>query len=169
MSKINENALQIKHVCSQNEFDELHNHILEVYSDEEALLERELHNTKLILDCLYSEEDTYWEHCNLKINPDYTILICKLDEPIKNIRTKINIIYPNVMATFQLNVHTKTLGKAGSFVCGIFEIFGYTSFTFNQIITMLEKNYPQMPKEQITKKIKRSFRHLLFDQILLLT
>lgn len=169
MNKINENSLQIKTVCSQEEFDELYRHILETNTDEEALLKRELQNTKRILDCLYSEEDIFWERCNLNINPDYTILICKLHEPIKNIKAEINIIYPNVMSTFRLDVHTKTLGKAGTFLCSIFETFGYTSFTFCQIITMLERSYPQMPKEQITKRIKRSFRHLLFDQILLLS
>lgn len=167
MNKNNESSPQIKVVYSQAEFDELYNHILEVYSDEEALLKRELENTKRILDCLYSKEDTYWEHCNLKINPDYTILICKLQEPIKNIKHEINIIYPNVMSTFRLDVHTKTLGKAGTFLCGIFDIYGHTSFTLNQIVALLEKNYPQMSKEEITKKTKRSIRHLLFDQILL--
>lgn len=169
MNKKDDNIPPVKTVYSQTEFDELYHHLLENNVDREMLLERELQNTKHVFDCLYNKEDTFWKQCNLQINPDYIVYACKSREPIKHVKVGFNVIYPNIMSTSRLEIHTKSLGKAGVFLYSIFKTFGYSAFTFNQIVVVLKKDYPQMPQERIMKTIKNCFRHLLFDLVLVLS
>lgn len=169
MNKSTDIMPQIANIGSEAELKELHWQICKEHTNIEALLEREKWNTKRIFDCLYDKEDTFWEHYALQINPDYIIYDNKACLPKKKVKRGINVIYPNVMSTSRLEIHTTFLGKYGNFLCSIFEIYGYTTFTFNQIMSTLRKDYPHISQEQIIKTLKQCFRYFLFEQILILS
>lgn len=167
--KTNDNGARVQIVHSEAEFNKLYRHISENSISEMQLLEREKQNTRRIFDSLYSLEDKFWEQCALHINPDFIIFNNMASTQIKNAKTGINVIYPNVMSTSRLEIHTIFIGKVGNFLCSIFEIFGNSPFSFNQIISLIEKDYPKIPQVQIVKTIKHYFRQFLFEQILVLS
>lgn len=169
MNKKNATKQKTKVIYSQADFDELYRHVLENNTSQEILLECEKQDTKRSFDYLYRKEDLFWKQCSLKINPNYTLFINQCDTPIKNIKKGTNIIYPNVMATSRLEVHTSFLGKSGIFLRSLFEVFGNSSFTFDEIIAILEKDYPQISSEKIRKTINQYFRHFLCEQMLVLS
>lgn len=155
-------------VKTQQDFDDMKNLFLKKKINVRTLLEYEKENTSRSFDYLYKKEDVFLQDCFFNINSGCIIYSCESNQKITDSRNGINIMYYNVMSTYNPEVHTKFIGKAGGFLYSLFSIYGYNPFSINKLLEITHRKYADTDSNKVEKITKQCVRHLLCDQILIL-